>query len=223
MKHPSHTLLIRLVAPMQSWGTRSQFDNRDSENEPTKSGVLGLCAAALGIDRHEPIDHLARLQFGVRVDRRGQPRTDYHTADSGRKNLDVTRRVYLSDAAFWAGLSGDPALLKEIHEALKVPYWPLSLGRKAFVPSLPVWFEEGLQDSVLIETLRHAPSLRKEGTPPIAYTYVVEKSAVKSDTRLLSPSFRRDQPTAPFAMRQYGLREVWIWNEAPIPSPEETP
>lgn len=221
MKHPSHTLLIRLVAPMQSWGTRSQFDDRDSENEPTKSGVLGLCAAALGIDRHDPIDHLTRLQFGVRVDRAGQPRTDFHTADSGKKN-DVTRRIYLSDAAFWAGLSGDLALLKEIHEALRTPRWSLSLGRKAFIPSLPVWFEGALQDSALIETLRSAPSLKRKDAPNTSYTYVVEKSAVQSDTRLLSPSFRRDQPTAPFAMRQYGLREVWIWNETPTPSPEET-
>ena len=36
------TLLIRLVAPMQAWGTRSHFDDRDSEAEPSKSGVLGL-------------------------------------------------------------------------------------------------------------------------------------------------------------------------------------
>src|SRR3990172_4719032 len=45
------TLLLRLVGPMQSWGTTSRFDQRDTGKEPSKSGVIGLLAAALGIDR----------------------------------------------------------------------------------------------------------------------------------------------------------------------------
>jgi len=56
---------------MQSWGTRSRFDDRDTEAEPSKSGVLGLCAAALGIDRAAPVTRLSALTFGVRVDRAG--------------------------------------------------------------------------------------------------------------------------------------------------------
>lgn len=47
------TLLLQLVAPMQSWGSRSRFDDRDTEREPTKSGVLGLVASALGRPRAE--------------------------------------------------------------------------------------------------------------------------------------------------------------------------
>jgi len=50
------TLLIPLVGPMQSWGTRSRFDHRDTEREPSKSGVIGLVCAAIGRDRNEPID-----------------------------------------------------------------------------------------------------------------------------------------------------------------------
>lgn len=207
------TLLIRLVGPLQSWGTRSQFDDRDTENEPTKSGVLGLCAAALGIDRSEPIDHLARLQFGVRVDRAGQPRTDYHTADSGRKNVDVTRRMYLSDAAFWAGLQGEKSFLEEIHAALREPYWTLSLGRKSFVPSRPLWVEDGLIDVPLLDALRQAPTLKRESDKGTYYTYVIEQTAVTGNTDHLSASARRDQPTAPFIQREYELRHVWIWSE----------
>jgi CRISPR system Cascade subunit CasD len=56
------TLLLRLVGPMQSWGTTSRFDQRDTGKEPSKSGVIGLVAAALGIDREnwtdlEPLTH----------------------------------------------------------------------------------------------------------------------------------------------------------------------
>ncbi|MDW8358926.1 CRISPR-associated protein Cas5, partial [Thermus sp.] len=39
------TLLLRLQGPMQAWGTRSRFDQRDTWPYPTKSGVLGLLAA----------------------------------------------------------------------------------------------------------------------------------------------------------------------------------
>jgi len=50
------TLLLRLVGPMQSWGTTSRFDQRDTGKEPSKSGVIGLVAAALGIDRENWTD-----------------------------------------------------------------------------------------------------------------------------------------------------------------------
>ena len=42
------TLLLRLAAPLQSWGADSKFEVRKTNREPTKSGVLGLLAAALG-------------------------------------------------------------------------------------------------------------------------------------------------------------------------------
>ena len=36
------TLLLRLAGPLQSWGTDSKFEVRRTENEPSKSGVIGL-------------------------------------------------------------------------------------------------------------------------------------------------------------------------------------
>ena len=42
------TLLLRLAAPMQAWGAEAKFDRRTTQREPTKSGVTGLVAAALG-------------------------------------------------------------------------------------------------------------------------------------------------------------------------------
>lgn len=47
------TLLLRLAGPMQSWGTDSKFDVRRTQREPSKSGVIGLIAAALGIPRQD--------------------------------------------------------------------------------------------------------------------------------------------------------------------------
>lgn len=79
-----HVLLVRLAGPLQSWGTTSHFGaRRDTHSRPTKSGVIGLCAAALGRDRSEQLGELARIRFGVRADRPGTPARDYHTVGHG--------------------------------------------------------------------------------------------------------------------------------------------
>ena len=56
------TLLLRLAAPLQAWGINSKFDIRKTEREPSKSGVVGLLAAALGRRRDESLDDLAALK-----------------------------------------------------------------------------------------------------------------------------------------------------------------
>lgn len=78
-----HVLLIRLAGPLQSWGLTGRFARRDTHTRPTKSGVIGLCAAALGLDREEPLGELAEVLFGVRADRPGTPLRDYHTVGGG--------------------------------------------------------------------------------------------------------------------------------------------
>jgi CRISPR system Cascade subunit CasD len=78
-----HVLLIRLAGPLQSWGLTGRFTRRDTHSRPTKSGVIGLCAAALGLDREQPLGELAEVLFGVRADRPGTPLRDYHTVGGG--------------------------------------------------------------------------------------------------------------------------------------------
>ncbi|MGP9017504.1 CRISPR-associated protein Cas5 [Streptomyces sp. BR1] len=103
----THVLLVRLAGPMQSWGTASRFAaRRDSHTRPTKSAMIGMCAAALGLSRsiglvkpQEPersaqadaeerqqltlLGELARTLFGVRADHPGVPVRDYHTVGAG--------------------------------------------------------------------------------------------------------------------------------------------
>ncbi|GGM21780.1 type I-E CRISPR-associated protein Cas5/CasD [Deinococcus aerophilus] len=222
-----NTLLIPLAGPMQSWGTRSRFDDRDTESEPSKSGVLGLCAAALGIDRAEPVTHLSALAFGVRVDRPGVLMHDYHTAQlhPGQRgtHTSLTRRAYLSDAAFWAALHGDPALLRDLHAALRNPHWPLSLGRKAFVPGTPVWHPDALQTEGLLDALRHAPTLcRNSDQVDGSYRLIVDAHEASDPPRHATPGERRDDPSAPFSERRYALRDVLQWVES-LPHLHATP
>ena len=112
------TLLLRLAAPLQAWGADSKFETRKTAREPTKSGVIGLLAAALGLrrDETEPLTRLAQLRFGVRVEREGQLLVDFHMARNEEKDRSyVTYRHYLEDAVFLVGLeSEDTALLQEL-------------------------------------------------------------------------------------------------------------
>ena len=150
-------LLLRLNAPLQSWGSVSRFDTRDTGREPTKSGVIGMIAAALGIPRESSKAELARLsklKFGVRVEKEGRLLKDYHTAKS-KKSAYVTNRYYLSDATFLVGLeSDDEQLLESIRLAIHSPVYPLFLGRRSCPPTLPI--DMGVVEGGLMEALRNA-------------------------------------------------------------------
>lgn len=205
------TLLLQLAGPMQSWGTTSRFDERDTQLEPSKSGVLGLVCAALGRDRTEPVDDLARLQMGVRVDREGVLMRDFQTATgvmiaTGKSDLKrtvVSPRYYLADAAFLAGLEGDdPLLLARIHDALRNPVWPLALGRKSFPPGHPVWLTDGLLKTDLKTALSSAPRIAE----PLPEHQDRPLRLILEHPR--EGAVRLDQPIAPFALRRFGPRFV---------------
>jgi len=130
-------LLLRLAGPLQAWGAASRFAYRHTEIAPTKSGVIGLLAAARGMRRTEPLTDLLGLTFGVRIDQPGQILRDFQVARSldGRRNMPLTYRYYLSDAAFLAAVDGDENLLQGLHEALNRPRFPLYLGRRSCPPA----------------------------------------------------------------------------------------
>lgn len=157
-------LLLRLAGPLQSWGLQSRFSHRDTAQEPTKSGVIGLLCAALGRARTEPVEDLAALEMAVRVDQEGLVACEFQTAGGGavplefnemhgRRNstrygvsrasggpgdTEISQRYYLSDASFLVALGGDRTLIENICDGLENPVWPLFLGRKGFVPGEPV-------------------------------------------------------------------------------------
>jgi CRISPR system Cascade subunit CasD len=150
------TLLLRLGAPLQSWGSDSKFERRTTQREPTKSGVIGILAAALGRTREESLDDLARLNFGVRIDQPGQLLRDFHTArHTEDKAPYVTKRYYLSDAVFLAGLEGETEFLELLASAVDSPVFPLYLGRRSCPPEGRVSL--GLRDKSLETALREEP------------------------------------------------------------------
>ncbi len=209
---------------MQSWGTTSRFDQRDTGKEPSKSGVIGLLAAALGIDRENWIDlePLTRLTMGVRHDRPGVLKRDYQTAggaasdkmrraDGSLSDDGVTsQRHYLSDAVFLVGLEGpDPRLLERAHCALQNPVWPLALGRKSYVPSESIWFDGGVLDAPLVDALRAWPWI----AAPHRWESAPERLLLSMESLDDSGVLRMDQPLSSFSDRRFGARYVrseWI-------------
>lgn len=157
------TLLLRLDGPIQSWGISGRIAIRDAGNEPSKSGVIGVLAAALGRDRSEDVSDLAALRMGVRVEREGRLDVDYSASASWpSNNKNVPRKVliwryFLSGAAFLVALEGDEQLLKDAYRALRNPHWPLYLGRKACSPSSPIWLPDALFDEPLEKVLLNYP------------------------------------------------------------------
>lgn len=218
------TLLLRLVGPMQSWGTISRFDQRDTGKEPSKSGVLGLLAAALGIDREnwDALQPLTQLPMTVRHDRPGILRWDYQTAGCAQsdtiikangdpsKDGVISKRHYLADAAFLVGLEGgDRPLLESIQEALKNPMWPLFLGRKSYLPSEVIWFKEGIQEGSCREIMSKWPWIACQR----AREHLPKKLLISGDSKEGDGLLKMDQPLSSFALRRFGARFVkseWI-------------
>lgn len=225
------TLLMRLAGPMQSWGSASHFDNRDTLREPTKSGVVGILAASLGRQREEDVSDLASLRLGVRADQEGEIRYDYQTVraakrdevthtqivfrDASKQGSTISKRYYLADAVFLVGLEGeDVAFLHELDGALRAPVYPIGLGRRGYVPSCPVALPgSGVREGVTILT-----ALEKEPWPVADLSWRALRRAEhqRPDCRVVleadettSSATRNDQPIgAAFSTRVFGPRAI---------------
>ena len=192
---------------------------RDTALEPTRSGVIGLICAAIGIARGENISRFDTIRMGVRVDVEGRVSRDYHIAQhiytaggaTKLKESEPSTRYYLADAAFLVGLEGeDVALLRQLHQALQAPVWPLFLGRKAFVPATSVHLADGLRPTeTLEEALRSYPWLgRATQNRREKLRLVLEESN--------GPEVRQDQPLS-FARREFAPRRVRV-TFTPVPT-----
>lgn len=86
----SCSLLLRFAGPQQSWGS-TELSDRNTEPVPTRSGVIGMLAAALGVPRDEWPDWLWATEVWARVDRKGELSTDFHTVGAPSKEVIAVR------------------------------------------------------------------------------------------------------------------------------------
>lgn len=174
-------LVFQLHGPMASWGVDAPGEVRHTHELPSRSALLGLLAAALGIRRDEEacLDAFNQHYHFV-VCASAQPRwaRDYHTVQmpkevrkaryfSRREELSnpdllsalISRRDYYTDAWWMVAVTltpGAPVVLEALHDALLKPVFPLYLGRKSHplgLPLLPLLLE-GKAPDVLQEAHR---------------------------------------------------------------------
>ncbi len=208
----ANTLFLRLEGPLQAWGERGRWSVRDTAPEPTKSGVIGLIACALGYRADEQIRPLSeKSRMGVRCDAPGRLITDYHTVgggydyptlltaegkpkfSSGKPHTEITWRDYLCDASFLVALqSEDETLIAQMAHALQHPVWPVYLGRKSCPPSRPIFDGIGQYKS-LEEALTHGNQSTTVKRMPDTVRGVIETTPVSGARRrdhILSRQFR---------------------------------
>jgi CRISPR system Cascade subunit CasD len=222
-----HYLILRLDGPMQAWGTHTFEDFRPSNLFPTRSGLLGLLGACLGIDRrdHAALEQLdASVEFTVRADQavlrtdNAKPTSkaaiklpDFHTVlaarkvdGSANKNAVMSRREYLFDAAFTVAIGAKPeplVTLEAIAKALRHPCFTPVLGRRSCPITRP------LLDGAPIEA-SDAKAALADALPVGGLIYA------EGDLESTQPLRIRDVPMRG-RNRQFGTRQVYVHKEAP--------
>lgn len=160
-------LIFRLYGPMAAWGEIAVGWYRPSFAYPSKSAVVGLVAAALGVTRDQEdllVEMAESYSFAVEVEAPGGLLRDYHTvevprllrgvsfytrkeevaaAQADRKaNPIVSTRDYYCDALYtvclWVNRDPAPFPMDAIRNSLERPHFPLYLGRKSCPPALPL-------------------------------------------------------------------------------------
>lgn len=206
-------LMLRLEGAMQSWGENSKWDARDTASLPTKSGVIGLLACALGWAREDAriMALYDALQVSVRADRQGNRMVDYHTVTGNplrnaegkprsTGNTFISRREYWQDASFLVVIQAEPSLLEQLAQALSHPKWCLYLGRKSCVPSRPVFEEISRDYADGMDAVQHYPA-----APRAQYPMLYEcETAQPQAAAMTRPDGRPKAGT-----RRFALRRVW--------------
>lgn len=208
-------LILQLDGVLQAWGDHSFEDYRPTVGFPTRSGLLGLLAACLGIDRGDTIA-LTNLDksvwFTVRAEDRGRNArahklSDFHTVLNARKvdirksneHPVVSRREYLCDAVFSVALEQAPDAaypLDRIAAALQRPAFTPFLGRRSCPLSRPLL-------AACVDAVDAAEALRIWS--PRSGTLYSDSPALESDRELRL----RDVPRYGRA-RQFGTRRVFV-------------
>lgn len=166
--------VMRLYGPMVSWGDIAVGELRGTSTRPSRSALIGLLSAALGVtrdDHHTLQSMVDAYRFAVRVDQQGALIRDFHTwqkprrkrglkwetrkeeLEAGDLETGISRRDYCCDArcvvCVWTEGDSPPFSLQEIKQAVARPRFVLYLGRKSCPPSLPIAVQLIQANSVL--------------------------------------------------------------------------
>ena len=224
----ANTLFLRLEGPLQAWGERARWDIRDTAPEPTKSGVIGLLACALGLNADADLCALSQqIKIGVRCDRPGTPLIDYHTIIGGvmsgegkiRPGTIVSRRAYLCDASFLVTIQAEPEMISRLAHAIQTPEWPIYLGRRSCPPSCPPF--EGVAEYPSLEAaLSEWPWRRLQAEPAVIQVRGVLEATPEIGVRRRDELLSRSRRTfGPRYTRDIPVTVTVLQEDLPCTSP----
>lgn len=217
-------LIIILQGAMQAWGGHTYEDYRPSLIFPTRSAIVGLLGACVGIERAD-INALKALdksfQLTVRANKRKiaqreksavkppismQKITDFHTVQHARKvdgkprpEAIVSRREYLCDAEFTVALAFAEKAnysLERVKQTIQKPVYTPFLGRR----SCPI--QRPLYEAVI--NAENAQAALNQIAPYHGTLY--SELELNGGT----PMMVRDQPLFATTVRQFNNRRITI-------------
>ena len=200
----------------QSWGGKNSSSiNRGSprttETIPTKSAIIGIINAALGVKRGEETSSaLKGMRILTRTDIKGTIIQDYQIAQRNHHGYTAgsTKEIpkeNLEESIFITLLGFQTKEhAQKIAQALQRPHWSLFSGRRSNVFTLPICLgiKETQNPREFLQTL-----------PLVWEPNVKEKQVTITDTVTESPKdkktiFEDEQLSNNIKDRNYGLREI---------------
>jgi len=159
--------LILKTEGMSAYGLQTFDVHRKINHFPTRSAVMGLLGAALGITRenHQQLYILSKqIKIAVQVNNTGQKIVDYHTVQNFRspmgkiqKGTKPTYREYWCDSEYTFGVTADDDTIEVLRTKVKSPVFTLFQGRKSCPLTRPLF------DSV-VENNNPANALKESGS-----------------------------------------------------------
>ncbi|MYD23388.1 MAG: type I-E CRISPR-associated protein Cas5/CasD [Holophagales bacterium] len=190
-------LILRLNAPLMSFGGVVIDNFGETDDWPSASLLVGMIGNALGYRRTDREDLQAlqdRLVFACRADCEGERLRDFQVADLNKNDKGWTThgqpegraggantyigkhlryRFYWTDRVITVALrleptEGEPSL-DQVAKALDYPARPLFIGRKPCLPTAPLLVGRGRGESAL-DAVAKAPLLDAKDQRQAAHT-----------------------------------------------------
>ncbi|MGB5444174.1 MAG: type I-E CRISPR-associated protein Cas5/CasD [Psychromonas sp.] len=196
--------LILKTEGMSAYGLQTFDVHRRINHFPTRSAIMGLLAAAMGITRErysELYDLSRQLKIAVQVNKCGEKMVDYHTVQNFRspqgkiqKGTKPTYREYWCDSEHTFAITGDGSLIETLQAKVKMPEFGLFQGRKSCPLTRPLF-------EAIIDNDNPANALKSYGGEGQIF------SDIRGDNQVAIVQVR-DLTTA--IPRKYAMRTVYV-------------
>lgn len=202
--------LILKTEGMSAYGLQTFDVHRKINHFPTRSAVMGILGAALGITRtrhHELNDLSNKIKIAVQVNHSGEKIMDYHTVQNFRspqgkvqKGTKPTYREYWCDSAHSFAITANENLIFQLAEKVKSPEFNIFQGRKSCPLTRPLF-------DAILESDNPANALKSLGEQGQIF------SDVPAENQVAILQVRDLTTTIP---RKYAMRSVYVCGQTNV-------